>query len=182
MTDDVPRFALNPLQDADPDVGRWLDMLEDSRKRTREELYELQLTDAELDASPPTGVNTIGAILYHLAVAEVQWIYDNLLQIPPPDSLAEILPYPVLDANGNLSTPRGWRIDSYLERMNAVRACTLAELKPMTPEQFRTPRFKMMEYGAVEFTPEAVIVHLAQHEAEHRGQIQTLAESLRAAR
>lgn len=178
MTDDVPRFALNPLQDADPDVGRWLDMLEDSRKRTRGELYELQLTDAELDAPPATGVNTLGAILYHLAAAEVQWIYDNLLQIRPPDALAEILPYPVLDADGHLSTPRGWRVEDYLERMNAVRAFTLAELTPMTPEQFRTPRFKVMEYGAVEFTPEAVVVHLAQHEAEHRGQIQMLVGSL----
>lgn len=179
MTHDVPRFALAPLPNAHPDVGRWLDMLQDARKRTRGDLYGFALTDAELDAAPAAGVNTIGAVLYHIAASEAQWAYQNLLDAPLPDAVAALLPYPMLDAAGRLSTPRGMPYQWYVDTLNSVREHILTVFAPMSPEEFRTPVRRTLEYGEVEFTPEAVVVHLAQHEAEHRGQIHTILDGVR---
>jgi len=58
-------------------------------------------------------------------------------------------------------------LDNQLNRLSKCRQNFLSAFKEMSVEEYCQPR-KMEDY---EVTPEWVIHHLMQHEAEHRGQI-----------
>jgi uncharacterized damage-inducible protein DinB len=118
MSENIPRFQVHIVPDCHPEIGRWLGILDDARKRLQFALRPVQ--DADLDAPPPIGINTIGTILYHIAMADLNWLYDNLPQQPYPADTLPLFPYPITDAN-----------------------------------------------------------HLAQHESEHRGEIQLFVSALR---
>ena len=76
-------------------------------------------------------------------------------------------PYDVRDESGRLTTVKGFGLRDYLARMKAIRTNLLAGFQTMRLETFRTAR-EMENYHV---TPEWVLHHLAQHEAEHRGEI-----------
>jgi uncharacterized damage-inducible protein DinB len=59
---------------------------------------------------------------------------------------------------------------THLERLANSRALLLATLKTITIEEYRRPR-PVAHYI---ITPEWILHHLMQHEAEHRGQIADL--------
>jgi hypothetical protein len=73
----------------------------------------------------------------------------------------------VRDEAGLLSRVSGRLPAEHDEMLDAVRAYLLEAFRTMTPEDFRRPRH-LPDYDV---TPEWVVHHLAQHEAEHRGQI-----------
>ena len=70
--------------------------------------------------------------------------------------------------DGSYTAVSGEPVEVHLERMSLIRQAVLDVLTGMSLEEFRTLRLTE-ENGQV--TPEWVVEHLAQHEAEHRGQI-----------
>ena len=71
----------------------------------------------------------------------------------------------------------GLSFEQHIDRLDAVRAIFLIALRGMTVDEFRRVR-RLSDYDV---TPEWVIRHLMQHEAEHRGEIAALrAEAERA--
>ncbi len=166
MTDEPKeRLIIEPLPDYEPEIGLLLGMLEESRDRTKERLAGL--TDDEIAWTPGPGLNSIGTILYHLALIEADWLYAEALeQAFPPEAMA-LFPDDARDDAGRLTVTRGASLQEDIERLDAVRAMLLAAFRGMTLAEFRRVRV-LPEYDV---TPEYVLHHLMQHEAEHRGEI-----------
>lgn len=176
MDGKIPRFSVEPVSNCIPEVGLWLAILNDSRDRL---LYALRsIREVDLDAKAPIGINTIGTILYHIALTDLNWVYDNMLQQPYPAEIASLFPYPLTDANEHLTCIAGWRLEDYQQRLMVARAKVHDVFKPMSLEYFRELLRREQDFGPYEMTPESVLRHLAQHESEHRGEIQLLAGAL----
>jgi uncharacterized damage-inducible protein DinB len=153
------------------EIGRWLWALEDGRRRTKEALVGID--PRAVDWAPPEGGNSIGTILYHLALIEADWLYVEVLeQESYPDEVAALLPHVARDARGRLTRVQSVGLDEHLGRLDAIRARLLAAFREMSVEEFRRKR-SLPHYDV---TPEWVLHHLMQHEAEHRGQIGVLRE------
>jgi uncharacterized damage-inducible protein DinB len=158
-------LVLEPLAD-DPEVGRWLAALEDARRDT---IHELSSVSPEmLDARPDPLLNSIGTLLYHIALIETSWLLDDIFEGEPgPDWLQALLPFSDRDASGRLIQVDGLPMGGHLERLDAVRQFLLERLRPMPNEDFHRVR-RLDSYDAA---PDWVLHHLLQHEAEHRSHI-----------
>jgi uncharacterized damage-inducible protein DinB len=162
------QLVVEPLSGCAPEIGRWLWALEDTRERTERSLEGIDR--AAIDWCAPEGGNTIGTVLYHIAAIEVDWLYAEVLQCGFPPQVESLFPYDVRDDQGRLVAVQNVSLEEHLERLSTTRAILLASFRDMDVEEFRRLRH-LPRYSV---TPEWVLHHLMQHEAEHRGQIQEL--------
>jgi uncharacterized damage-inducible protein DinB len=149
----------------EPVIARWVWAIEDTRQRTKASL--VGLTDAVVNWVAPQGGNTIGMLLYHLLIIEMSYLYEDIREIGWAAELEPLLPYDVRDGQGRLATFADESLATHLQRLDSGRALLLDTLRQMTVNDFFRPR----TVAGVEVTPEWVLHHLMQHEAEHRGQI-----------
>ena len=148
-----------------PEIARLLWMLEDTRRRTKRALDDLD--PAVIDWTEPRG-NSIGTLLYHIAAIEIDWLYTDVLEGKPwPREVEALFPYDVRDERGMLFAVKGVGLEEHLRRLGTVRAMLLEKFRGMSLDEFRRVR----HFDEYDVTPEWVIHHLVQHEAEHRGQI-----------
>jgi uncharacterized damage-inducible protein DinB len=147
-----------------PEISAALWCLEDCRARTIKALS--QLPDAALDWEAPNYPNSIGSLLYHIAAIEADWFYVEVCG-GGMEAVESWFLYDVRDATGRLTPVKGFALHDYLARMKAIRGNLLSHFQTMRLESFRKAR-EMENYHV---TPEWVLHHLAQHEAEHRGEI-----------
>lgn len=164
-----------------PEIGRALWALHDTRRRTLEEMEGV--TPAMVDwlpnpglalrgaSQPPDGESSIGTVLYHLAGIEADWLYAEVLEQPelPPEVVA-LFPHDVRDGQGHLSQVTGVSLEQHLQRLDVVRRLLLDVFEAMELAEFRRVR----ALPPYDVTPEWVLHHLMQHEAEHRSQIGVL--------
>ena len=161
------KLKISSVEALEPEIGRWLGALQDCRRRTKQTIEGI--SQAQIDWAD--GGNSIGTLLYHISAIELDWLYADVLQADTfPEDIAEIFSIDVRDGKGNLSPVTGEDLNSHLSRMDITREQLLNVYKKMTIEDYR--RLRMM--GGYEVTPEWVLHHLMQHEAEHRGQIEIL--------
>jgi uncharacterized damage-inducible protein DinB len=128
------------------------------------------LSPAMIDWLPPDNESSIGTILYHLTDIEADWLYVEVLEQSLPPAVAALFPYPTRDAQGQLTQVSGFSLEQHLERLATVRGLLLAVFQSMELAEFRRVR-SLPHYDV---TPEWVLHHLMQHEAEHRSQIGSL--------
>ena len=166
------KLIAEPLAGYDPAVGAALWRLEDARRRTLELLAELP---ADYVDAPSEG-NTIGTVLYHIALIEADWLYSEILEQPPPETIELLLPVDHRDEAGILSLVSGETLDEHRARLATVRRHVLDALHPMSEADFVRPR-SLPDYDV---NPAWVLHHLAQHEAEHRGEMGSAIARLRA--
>ncbi len=166
------KLIVAPLAGYDSQVGAALWRLEDARRRTLELLADLP---ADFVDAPSVG-NTIGTILYHVALIEADWLYSEILEQAPPPPIEALLPADHRDEAGILTLVRGETLDQHLARLATVRRHLLDELRPLTAVELDRPR----NLPAYDVTPAWVLHHLAQHEAEHRGEMGAAIARLRA--
>jgi uncharacterized damage-inducible protein DinB len=159
-----------PLPDCDPIIGVALWGLEDARRRTREALKGVN--PAALDWQLDGRGHSVGTLLYHIAAIEADWLYSEVLEQPLSGSIEPLFPHDVRDAAGRLTIVKGESLASLWSRLDKVRALLLETFKPMTLEDYR--RRRVLERYDV--TPEWVLYHLMQHEAEHRDELRRLRE------
>ena len=159
---------VEPLSGCVPEIGRWLWALEDTRRRTEQSLEGVGA--AAIDWSPALGGNTIGTLLYHIAAIEVDWLFTDVLQRRFPPEVESLFPQNARDDQGRLVTVQNVSLEEHLDRLATTRAILLASFRDMDVREFRCLRH-MAGYS---ITPEWVLHHLMQHEAEHRGQIAEL--------
>lgn len=163
------------VEGCEPEVGRMLWSLEDTRRWMLEELKDLP--EDCVDKRGPVGVNTLGTVLYHVALIETSWLYDEALGVEVPEELARLFPLEHRDEGGVLSEMKGFELSSYVERLRIVREKLVEAYRGMSVEEFRQTK----SYPQYDVSPEWVLHHLIQHEGEHLGQIQVIVESLREA-
>lgn len=161
------RLLYQPLAGYVPEVGRAVWAIEDARRRTARALAGFD--PLRVDWAPP-GEASLGTLLYHLAAIEASWLYEEALGRALPPAVAALLAYPVRDEPGALTVVTGETLDDHWARLVEVRRRLLAAYQTMTLEDLRRVR-ALPEYDV---SPEWVLHHLAQHEAEHRGHIERL--------
>jgi uncharacterized damage-inducible protein DinB len=165
------RLALEPIAD-DPEVGRWLAALEDGRRDTFRELEGV--TPEMVDWYPDAPLNSIGSLLYHIALIEADWVATEILELTEyPAELAAFFPWPDRDADKHLSRIDGQSLDEHRARLDAIRQWALQDLRQMTNDDFHRVR-NLERYDVA---PDWVILHLLQHEAEHRAHIAWLRDT-----
>ncbi|MEX0666924.1 MAG: DinB family protein, partial [Acidimicrobiia bacterium] len=147
-------------------------MMEDTRARTMRALEGLPAD--QIDARPVGADNSIGSLLYHLAAIEADWLHADILQKDYPEWMAQLFPADVRTDEGQLTPIGAVGLDEHLGRLATVRRHFLEALADLTADDFR--RARKTESGLT--TPEWVLHHLRQHEAEHRGQIQAIRKAL----
>jgi hypothetical protein len=79
------------------------------------------------------------------------------------------------DREGILTAVRGQSLADHLSRLSTIRKVFLERLRGMSTEEFHHPR-SLPEYDV---SPAWVLHHLAQHEAEHRGELGSVIAFLR---
>jgi uncharacterized damage-inducible protein DinB len=157
----IVEYGRNP----DPTISSLLWMMEDSRRMLLETVAGLDLTT--LDWEPAIGGNSIGALLYHIAGVEMDWLYTEVLEQEPPGDIIALFPSDMREDDGHLAHWRGEDLPALEHRLAEVRQNLLATYADMTPEDFRRAR----SLPAYDVTPEWVLHHLLQDEAVHRGEI-----------
>jgi uncharacterized damage-inducible protein DinB len=163
-----------PSKDSIP-PGLWagsLWELEDTRRRTLEVIADVD--SATIDEIPPGFDNSIGALLHHIALIEADWLYADILVADYPDWMFEAFPDEDRDENGHL-VPAPRPLPVHLATLAMVRDNLLESLQALPDSEFTRVRAT----GSGDLTPQWVLHHLRQHEAEHRGQIQSLVTALR---
>jgi len=165
------RLILEPIAD-DPEVGRWLAALEDGRRDTLTELD--RVTPEMVDWYPDSPLNSIGALLYHVALIEADWVVTEILELSDaPPEIERLLPWADREGDGHLWRADGQSLDDHRARLHGVRQFVLERLRPMTNEAFH--RVRRLE--AYDVAPDWAIHHVIQHEAEHRSHIAWLRDT-----
>lgn len=157
-------LALEPLGD-DPEVGRWLAALEDGRRDTLRELESI--APAIVDRHPDGPLDSIGTLLYHIALIEADWVATEILGLDEPPELAALLPWPDRMPDGHLTQVEGVTLEAHVARLAGVRAFALDRIRPMSAEEFH----RIRSLPTYDVAPDWVIHHLLQHEAEHRSHL-----------
>jgi uncharacterized damage-inducible protein DinB len=161
----IPTRIVEPLPGYPAPIGAALWALEDSRRRTNRVIADLT-PEVLVWADAPPG-NTIASLLYHIAAIEADWLFSEILEKSFPPEVAELFPFDVRDNEGRLTAVTGFSLRDLNFRLEKVRATLLDALRRMPVEEFR----RLRSFRDYKVTPEWVILHLALHESEHRGQI-----------
>ncbi len=161
------RRVIVPVPASHPELGNLLWMLQDTRART---LAVVKGLDQDtLDWAGPGVDNSIGSLLYHIALIEADYLYADILGVDYPAWLDEAFPWSDRDDAGHLSVVTGVPLENHLARLERVRDEFLTLIAPLSPDQLAASRF--LPEANYEISPAWTLHHLMQHEAEHRGQI-----------
>ena len=157
--------------DAETEALRALWRLQDARARTREALNGMEPSLVDWQAQHGHYHHTIGTVLYHIAAIELDWLSVEILESQGlDDAIADMFPYAVREEDGLLTIVTGHSLDWHWQRLDRVREWLISVMTPMNEGEFKRVR-SLDLYDA---TPEWVLHHLAQHEAEHRGELMML--------
>jgi hypothetical protein len=117
------RLAFQPLAGYEPEVGRAMWPVEDARRRTAHALagIDVNLVDWLPPAGPGVGTQSLGTLLYHVAIIEADWLYEEALGRPWPPALKALFPYPVRDEQGRLTVVTGESLEQHWARLVEVR-------------------------------------------------------------
>ncbi len=152
-----------PLSDFEPEIGRWIGCLEDVRRTLIKKVSDI--SQEQLDAK--LNGHSIGSLLYHIALIEADWLYEEVLGGKWNSQIRSLFPQEDRNMDGTLSHIKEQTLDEHLYRLQCVRDELLFHFRTMDVEDWRESR-KLPHYDV---TPEWVIYHLLEHEAHHRGQI-----------
>lgn len=166
-----PQMVSKALDGFEPEIGAALWRLQDARQRT---LNTLRTMRPGIINRAVRG-NFVGTILYHLALIEADWLYTEVLELQVPPEIQTLLPIDDRDVDGRLTEFGNESLEGHLSRLNSIRERLLDSFRLMTTEDFHRPR-TLPDY---EVSPSWVLHHLAQHEAEHRGEIESVIDQLR---
>lgn len=155
-----------PLVAESSEIGAALWRFEDVRAETLKWLATIDPTF--LDATLP-GLNSVGSLLYHIALVEIDWLYTEVLMTEFTDEIEALFPFPSRDALRNLTHIEGMTLDEHLSRFKTVRDHCLKTYQVMTMEDYQ----RLRELESYDVSPEWVLHHLIQHESMHLGEMMT---------
>jgi uncharacterized damage-inducible protein DinB len=165
--------VIPPLADYPQSIAVALWRMEDSRERTIEVVRDLSVEALEWHAEGLQ--NSIGTLLYHIALIEMDWLYEEMLQEAWDANILALFPHPHRTQDGHLYPIKDVSLADHLARLETTRRCFLDHFKSISIEDYTRVR-KLPQYDV---TPEWVLHHLAQHEDEHRGEMMTICTLLK---
>jgi uncharacterized damage-inducible protein DinB len=161
------RLVLDPTLHADPEIGRWLSAFEEVRHDTLEVIDTFPADAVDRDLGD--GGDALGTVLYHVALVEVDWVYNDVLdqqdRIP-----SDLFPHDDRVEDGRLTPVRGESLEQHLDRLAATRALVLGELRSTEAAAYHRTRSRERSDVAADW----VVFHLIDHEVEHRVRISAL--------
>jgi uncharacterized damage-inducible protein DinB len=165
-------LLVTPLPEYEEEIGRWLWCLEDVRRILIKGLTGISQSalDTKMDER-----QTIGSLLYHIALIEADWLYVEVLGTEWDPEMRSLFPLECRSEDGSLAHIEGQSLEEHFHRLNTVRQVFLSHFHSMDLKDWRKPR--VLEH--YEVTPEWVVYHLIEHESHHRGQIFQLLSKLR---
>jgi uncharacterized damage-inducible protein DinB len=162
----------------EPEIGHWLWAMEDVRHRTVDSVAGLDPSTVDW-AGPEGSENTIGSLLYHIALVEISWLFMDIFESEFPTEVRTLFPY-AMATNERLTPVLGLSLEEHLDRLSGSRRIFLEALKGMSVDDWH--RLRSPEDTSYQVTPAWVAFHLIEHEAGHAAQIRSLkARSHRAA-
>src|SRR5215472_7905280 len=119
-------YLIGDVEGFTPQVGRLVSMLNYVRHTTLEAAVDL--TPSQLDYMPDAQSNSIGALLSHIAAAEMGYqaatFHERELSVQEKDEWGAVLPL----GDRSRQEIRGHDLAYYFTRLEQVRAVTLLEL------------------------------------------------------
>jgi uncharacterized damage-inducible protein DinB len=164
-------LQVEALPGYEPEIGRWLWALEEVRRGTLATVQGLDQRVLDWEG-PKGGENSIGSLLYHIALVEVDWLFTDILEEEIPADLAADFPYPMADGQRRLARVPHLPLVDHLARLARSRAVLLRALRAMSLAEWRLLRAP--GDGDYRVTPEWAVFHLIEHEAGHLFQIRAL--------
>jgi uncharacterized damage-inducible protein DinB len=168
---DKRALLVSSLTGYEAEIGRWLWCLEDVRRSLITELTGINqnLLDRTMGKR-----QSIGTLLYHIALVEADWLYVEVLGTDWDPEIRSLFPLESR-TDGNLTHIEGQSLEEHFYRLKKVREVFLSYFRSMNLKDWRRPR-SLEQYDV---TPEWVVYHLIEHESHHRGQIFQLLRELR---
>jgi len=157
------KLVVLALPEFESEIGRWIWCLEDVRRTLLEKISGI--TQQHLDTEQ--NGHSIGSLLYHIALIEADWLYEEVLGGKWNPKIRSLFPQEDRNQDDTLSHIEGQNLDEHLHRLQCVRDELLFHFRTMNLEDWRASR-SLPHYNV---TPEWVIYHLLEHESHHRGQI-----------
>jgi uncharacterized damage-inducible protein DinB len=150
-------------------LGLLLAQLEEGRARTLR--HVAKVPPERLHWSSAEFPNSLAA---HLAVIELDWLYCDLLGVDIPADVVAWFPIAdVRQADGRLCQAEDVGLPRLLDFLARARARLLEVVSRL--EEAGLSELVEGQEGAA--TPEWILTHLAQHEAEHRGVLRRMVAS-----
>jgi hypothetical protein len=171
MMPDRELKVVTPVSGTAPDIGRWLWAMEETRRGLLHTVEGLE--QPALDWPGPSGTdNSIGSLLYHLALIEMSWLYGDVLLEPAPPEVESLFPREHRTVDRRLTHVAGEPLTQHMERLRLTRARFLERMAAMTVADWDTVR----EPADVNYacSPAWVVFHLVEHEAGHVFQIREI--------
>jgi uncharacterized damage-inducible protein DinB len=173
----ITPIGLQPPAGMSREVGLLFAQLEFARRRTRE--LVTGMSEEQLDARDEGVPNSIGQLLFHIAGVEIYLIHRMILAEGLSDALVRA--YAPLRLDSDASRALAARdLGFYLSRLDEVRARTEAACWKLTDDDLE--RVCIHPEDGARWTVRYTLAHLADHEAEHRGQIAMRRRQVGAAR
>lgn len=168
------RQVMTPLPGSVPEVGQWLWAMEETRRGLLPQVADLD--QAALDWRGPGGdENSIAALLYHIGIIEMSWLYEDILLEHIPDDIAQLFPHPHRFGD-ELNPVAGEPLERHLYRLRASRERFLERMRGMSLEDWHAERVPPgVDYVC---TPAWAVFHLVEHEAGHAFQIRAMRRRL----
>jgi uncharacterized damage-inducible protein DinB len=168
---DREQLVLKPAA-GDPEIGRWLAALEDVRHDTLKVVGEIP--DGAVDLDPGDRGDTLGTVLYHVALVEVDWVFTDVLD-RESDIPRDLFPHDDRVEDGHLTPVLGEMLGEHLGRLAKTRVLVLDELRSMSSEEYHRAHARERFDVAANW----VVFHLIDHEIEHRVRLSALRDRFR---
>jgi uncharacterized damage-inducible protein DinB len=162
------RLDTDLVEAREPLVARYLTMLADCRLQTIASIKDLRYDLLYWRRNDFD--NSISDLLYHISYIEADWLFTDVLEGSIPPELTQQLRFKDRDSKGRLIHVGEEQLEHSLLRLQRVRERLNRAYSPMDLAEFRRLRRRERH----DISPEWVLNHLVQHEAEHRGQINLL--------
>lgn len=160
--------TVEPHPGAAPEVGTWLWAMDEVRRGLVTSVAGLE-QDAIDWRGPASEDNSVGSLLYHLALIEMSWLYEDVLLEDPPADIEVLFPASHRTEDGRLAQVPGTPLAEHLDRLERSRSRFVERVAGISAADWHTLREPPgADYAC---TPAWVAFHLVEHEAGHLFQI-----------
>jgi uncharacterized damage-inducible protein DinB len=168
------QYGIAPVEGFSPEIGYYMAGFEYARSKTRDLIKDL--TPEEIAKKIAPGIYSIGAITLHLCECEYYWFQSVVRERELSDDEQRFAH--MFDAMEN-DVDRGFDADYLLGKLNAIYEMTREHLKTLDDDTL--DKFFISRYGErnTEFSLREILQRMADHEANHRGQMAMIKRIIR---